>query len=204
MIKKKKNKFAIVVDEQGRNKNYLRKLINLLDDKYDFLKQQSALLRDKAITKAKYGDVIVFGSSSNSDFTVMDPIDFEEIEEGFRTVDLLEEFSVVKKLLAKYAKANYPHKFEAEEYYCFAAAPRRSSYDNLVVIEIESPKRTTRRNTSSNLTLNEVFVYTNYVQVGWDTYRIRKNSCGDQYVKINGKTYWVDRDVYGNGKLSTR
>jgi 4-alpha-glucanotransferase len=101
MIKNKKYKFAIFVDEHGRERLHLKKLISLLEDQYPFLKQAGRCNRERPITKARVKDVIVFGSSKRSDYAVISAEDYDELteERRFKLVNLQAEFKKVKKLL---------------------------------------------------------------------------------------------------------
>jgi len=231
MVKTKKYKFAIFVDEHGKERLHLKKLIELLENEYPFLKQQGRYCRKGLLSKVSVKDIIVFGANKRSDFTVMSAAEYDELTEDrrFPLVNLQGQFKKVKKLLAHYAEGNYPSKFYYDHHYCcnrssddiFVVEDCSSSrtrvrnwWDDLVIIEdpprrkkqsnikIERPVSAEKRKKATGLT--EVNVRHNHVQVGWDIYDIDENLNGDEYVKIKGSTYWIDRDSFGKGILSTK
>lgn len=225
--KKKKYKFAIFVDEHGRERLHLKKLIELLEDKYPYLKQAGRCNRERLISNAKVKDVIVFGAAKRSDFAVVSAADYDDLTDDrrFTLVNLQGNFKKVKKLLARYAEANYPGKFEKEDYYCCnrnssfffleeEQQPSSNWWDDVVVLDVPKPKKrrsniTVERPISNkkrkNAThLEEVSVHHNFVKVGFDVFDIDETIRGDEFVKIDGSTYFIDRDSFGNGILSTK
>lgn len=207
---KKKHKFAVQVDEFGRNKRKLNKLLDLLEDKYPYLKQAPRYVTTKRVAAAKKGDFIIFGFAKKYDFRVLTEIQAEEYFVGRRTpkLKLSKHWREVKELLYDYATANHPDEFEDNYKYCkntlffvddFCSSdlyytqqkPRKST---------AKKRRTTKRR--NNLHLEEVNVYHNFVKVGWDVYDIWLNENEEEYVKVDGNIYWIDRDSNGNGKIS--
>ena len=220
VYKKKKQKFAILVDEYGRNKPQLRELINLLKDDYPFLKQAANVVTRKRITTAKKGDYIVFGSSNKYDFRVMNGDHFEEWAENRRLneAELYEDWDDVLDLLQQYAEANYSDQFEEEDEYYYRPYGRRKQQsiyiedfnpNDIYYVHVNIPKThkspAKKQKTSNKINtsvLDKASVHHYFVKVGYDTYSIQLNDQDDEFVKIDGNIYWIDRDSNGYGKLS--
>jgi len=202
MVKNKKYKFAIYIDEHGRERLHLKKLISLLEDEYPFLKQKGCLGRNKSILKAKAKEIIVFGSSKRNDFSVVDAETYDALTEDrrFPIVNLQGDFKKVKKYLKRYAENNYSNKFTScycykydvvdEDYFC---TPTTYS------VVVETPPVKKKRKAA--LGLDKVSVHHNFVKVGWDLFDIYVTKFKEEYVKVDGNIYWIERDSYGNGKL---
>lgn len=214
MVKTKKYKFSILVDEFGKDKKTLKKLTRLLGEEYPFLKQASRYITTKRINGAKKDDVIVFGSSRKYDVKVVSYEEWEDIVDGrrFKLVELKKQWSKVKRYLDQYAQANHLNEYnDYEDHYCYTYDLNPDwDFNDLYIVQ-SSPKKknkvvrtTSKKKTRNSLQLEEVKVHHNFVRVGWDIYDIMLNRQGEEYVKINKKTYWVDRDSAGNGKLSVQ
>jgi len=76
--------------------------------------------------------------------------------------------------------------------------------DNKTVIRIVSkpkPKYTVKR--VKYLTADPVYIYTDYVRVGWDSFRRQFDPwTGDSYIKVDGKKFYIDTDRNGKEYLS--
>lgn len=211
MVKKKKYKFAVLVDEYGKDKKYLNRLVKLLKKEFPFLKQASCCVTTKRIHKAKKGDVIIFGLRSSYDFRVVSGDYWNDLRYNrhFKFAKLRRDWSKVKRFLDIYAEENYPEEYYDDGYYCYVAKPVTSSYKGLRVV-LSSPKKkavrvvTKKKKSKGSLELEEVAVHHNFVRVGYDVFDIYENRQGEEYVKIDGNTYWVDRDPYGKDKLSVQ
>ena len=122
VYKKKKYKFGVVIDEFGKNKRYLNKLINRLEEDYDFLKQANRCQSKKRLATAKKGEIIAFGFSKKFDFQIVTADRWEDMVIDRRTpeVELHEDWKEVKELLQQCAEANYPEEVDLPYYYCKA------------------------------------------------------------------------------------
>jgi len=219
---KKTHKFAILVDEYGRGKKQLQELVLLLKEDLSFLKQAPRVLASKRIQQARKGDYIVFGFSKRYDFRVLNKDQWEEYTVDRRTpvADLYEEWEEVEDLLDEYVEANYPNEVDVEDSY----RPYCCNSDNVIILEdfdpddiyyVEVPKKkkkkTTkkptvkrRKVTTDTVGIKEAKIYHNFVKLGWDVFDIMLNEDEEEYVKINGNVYWIDRDNNGYGKLSVQ
>jgi hypothetical protein len=214
----KKRKLAINVDEYGRNKKYLSRLLDLLSDEYPVLKQANRFASTKRVAAAKKGDVIVFGFSKAFDFKVITEDQYEEYSVHRRTpeFDLSSDWYEIVEAIEEYAVANYPDEFE-EENNCTCHKYCRTSdvlyvdndrdWEDLFVAVPSKRKvkqqRPVRKNKKA-LGLEDVEVKHNYVRVGWDVFDIWFNSDDEEYVTVDNNVYWVDRDSSGRGKLSVK
>lgn len=205
MTFKKKGKFAVSIDERSFQKLYLEKLIDIIEDKYDFLKENNNAFA-RRIERAKFRDVIVFGSSRKYDYTVMSYNEFIQSSSNNVTLfNLSQSFNKVLERLENYADKNY-YQDDEEESYCVKERVRYfdfASAEPMAVIVTKKvkpvvivPKK------KKELELQEVAVYGNHVRIGYDAFKIRK-SFGEEYVVVDGNTYFIERDSYGNGKLVT-
>jgi len=209
---KKKQKFAILVDEFGKSKRKLNKLRDLLDEEYPFLKQARRVVSSKRLATAKKGDYIVFGFSKTYDFRILTEEQWEEYSVGRRTPDpaLRDDWKDVKYYLKRYAKANYPDKFEDDIICCPRYCKKNTlcvggiSYDDIYVVQQPKKRSVKKRSNKNTKALKEVSIFHNFVKVGWDVYDILLNGDGEEYFKRGGFTYWIDRDYNGVGKLSVQ
>ena len=231
VYKTKKYKFAINVDEYGRKKESLLDLLVLLKEEYPYLTQANRVAAKKRVLNAKKGELIIFGFSKKYDFRVINEEEWEELSTSRRTpvVDLLDEWEEVQDLLQEYAAANYPDEadyYYDDYYYRNKKKSRKPNYcrNNEIIIyddidfdEIfieQQPRKkykatTKRRNTytnrkKNNLALEEVSVHHTHVKVGWDVFDIMLDNRDEEYIKVDGNIYWIDRDSNGNGKLSVQ
>lgn len=194
---KKSRKFAILVDERGKEKLYLKKLISLLQQDYSFLKEECRLTREKSITRAKLGDIIVFGTHKKFDYTTVTLKEFEDDFGNIDTYGLQNEFAAVRKQLKRYIRDRKGYTvdrfFENDVVY----------YDyDLYVYDLPKVKKPRKVKKSKNLQLEEVRVFHNYVQVGWDNFDIYVDAHGDEFVEVDGTVYWVERNNRGEGWLT--
>jgi len=110
---KKRAKFVITINEQGRTGYYIKKLKYFLKETYPFLKEECALFREKSLKAAKPGDYIIFGNHKKHDYTVVTPTSFFEdpsISDNINVIDLESGFKLVKKAITRYVVKNYPEK----------------------------------------------------------------------------------------------
>ena len=231
VYKTKKYKFAINVDEYGgRKKESVLDLLDLLKEEYSYLTQANRVIAKKRVLNAKKGELIIFGFSKKYDFRVVNEEEWEELSVSRRTpvVDLLDEWEEVQDLLQEYAVANYPNEADDDYYDDYRYNKKRKPnycrnneiiiYDDIDFDEIfiqQQPRKkykttTKRRNTytnrnkKNNLGLEEVSVHHTHVKVGWDVFDIMLDNRDEEYVKVDGNIYWIDRDSSGNGKLSVK
>ena len=216
VYKTKKYKFAVEVDEYGRKKEALSEFIDVLSEEYPFIKEANRVITKKRVVNAKKGDIIIFGFSKKYDFRVVTDEQWEEFSVSRRTplVELSEDWEEMMDLLAEYAAANYPNEFEEEDrrYYCCkneVVIVDDYDFDDVYVIQQQPKKKnkfTTKRKTykKNNLKLDEVSVHHTHVKVGWDVFDIWLNGDGEEYVKVDGNIYWIDRDSNGKGRLSVQ
>lgn len=198
---KKGRKFAILVDERGKEKLYLKKLISLLREDYGFLKEECRITREKIITKAKTGDLIVFGTHKKFDYTTVSNREFREDYSSLDVYALQEEFAKVKQQLKKYIRDRKGYVIDR----CFddnVVYYEESPFDFFVVDIPKKVKKPKRIKKSKDLQLEEVRVHHNYVQVGWDNFTIYEDAHGDEFVEIDGNVYWVERNNMGKGWLT--
>ena len=220
MYKKKKHKFAILVDEVGRKKQSVSDLLDILSEEYPFLKQANRVVTTKRVAAAKKGDVIIFGFSNKYDYRLITEEDWEEYSIHRRTplVELSNEWEEVEELLEQYAASNYSKEFEIDydrdDNYRYCRS-KKNTYDledllldDIYYVQQQPKKRKTYTKTrktykkKNNLKLEEVSVHHNFVKVGWDVFDIFLNNQNEEYVKVDGNTYWIDRDSSGGAKLS--
>ena len=219
----KKRKFAISVDEYGRNKKYLAKLLDLLKEEYPFLKQANRIAAKKRLASARVDDVIAFGFSKKYDFKVITQDEWEEYSVHRRTslFDLKNDWNDIDEALEEYAEANYPDEYDEDDDCCIYASKRKHycTADELIYVDddrkwedlyVYLPKskkkqqQRTRKSSSKKLQLEDVDVKYNHVRVGWDVFDIWLNKEGEEYVTIDKNTYWIDRDSRGRGKLAVQ
>lgn len=210
MKKTKKAKFAIYVDELGRDKLYLKKIVSMLNEEYSFLKEERKLSRSKSISKARAGDIVVFGSSKYFDYTTVSKGEFES-DSDFDEIEifsLTKEFTTVKRRLQKYVGKN--HYYELDDSIdtgCFFIFEDRDyCYDDVDILIVPPKKKkvtTRKKKSSSELVLDKVQVFHDYVQVGWDNFDIMVDlRTGKEFVKVDGRKYNVERDMWGKGRLT--
>jgi len=211
VYKSKKQKFAILVDEYGRHKPALDSLQVILEEEMPFLKQANRVVTKKRLSAAKKGDYIIFGFSKKYDFRVVSEDQWEEFSIHRRTpvVKLDEDWDEAMDLLDEYVEANY-YPEEERELCCKATYVIHNDvdYDNIFVVKQQPKKRSSSSSrkiyVSKDDNLEEAQVYHTFVKVGWDVFDIWLNADGEEYVKIDGNVYWIDRDSNGNGKLSVQ
>lgn len=215
VIKTKKYKFAINVDEYGRRKETLSELLDLLTEEYPFLKQANRMVTKKRALNAKVGEVIIFGFSKKYDYRVVTEEEYDELSIHRNTplVNLVEDWEEVEELLQQYAVANYPNDFDSDDdYYCCAKKKvyyiEDVCFDDIYVVQQPKKKSTTTRRKTytkkSNLKLDDVSVHHTHVKVGWDVFDILLDRNDEEFIKVDGNIYWIDRDSNGNGKLSVQ
>jgi hypothetical protein len=85
-----------------------------------------------------------------------------------------------------------------EELYLFAGEQLKPEKKNMILnIEISLPRAAKPK--------RKVRVFSNFVKVGWDQYRIHIDPfTGYEYVKINNKRYEVVRNLFNQGVLIER
>lgn len=207
-MKNKKVRFAVKVDELGREKLYLKRLVELLKEEYSFMDEINRLFCNKSIRKAKTGDVIIFGGSKKYDYELVSKEEFFKEYKKFPLLALQQQFAQVKKALKRFAASRYYYEvdFNFDNLCC------NSSYyevdvndlfaDEYYVVLPDKKKKAKKTKKRRNAThLEEVTVGWNHVQVGWDTYRIYENDHGDEIVSIEGDVFEIKRDSAGNGIL---
>lgn len=183
-----KKKFAIYIDEPGREKLYLKKLIELIKNDYSFLKEKGRLLREKTISKAKIGDFIIFGEKGKVyDYTTVSEDTFDEYFSNYSVLSLREDFSKVKKTIGKYVQQNY----DDTGVYLVIDDNTTLVVDDIIYKDKPTRKKNKKRN---SLRLDEVRVFHEYVQVGWDNYDIYLDAHDNEFVVIDGNVYYVDRN----------
>lgn len=210
--RRKKAKFGISINEQGRATKQIRQLKQLLKEKYPFLMEEKALYREKSLKAAKPGDYIVFGIGKGFDYTVLTSDSFmedERISDKIDLFDLQEGFKLVKKALKRYVQKNYPWKApirRRKKYYCeprnavllgtrpVVAAPRVVAATQCQPVRVV---RTPRPKTNWDIEVNNTYVLltdgTRYV-----TRPITR--CGSrETVVLDGTRYTIRRDSYGKG-----
>lgn len=213
----KKRKFAIIVDEHGKAKLYLKKLIGELENEYSFLKQGGRYARECAIQNAQVGEIIVFGSSKRFDFAVVTAEKFDKLQEErrYKLVNLQKDWKKVRKLLSIYAEANYPCKFEkhcCETVLLFddVSSKDKAWWEDIIVLDIPRRKRrssitldrpVTKKKRKPAKYLDTAVVHHNFVKVGFDIFDIDEDRKGNESVKIDGFRYDIIRDSYGQGIL---
>jgi len=199
---KKSRKFAILVDERGKEKLYLKKLISLLREDYSFLKEERCITRDKSIGKAKLSDVIIFGTHKKFDYTTVSRSEFEEDYSSLDVYGLQSEFAEVKRMIKKYIRDRKGYVLDRcftkksvcyEDYY---------NDDYLIVVDVPKKKKTKTIKKPRNLQLEEVRVHHNYVQVGWDNFTIYEDAHGEEFVEVDGNVYFIERNNLGEGWLT--
>jgi hypothetical protein len=79
--------------------------------------------------------------------------------------------------------------------------PRRKKKNTWKSAIVEKPVTSKKRKNAKYL--DKAKVYYNFVKVGFDTFDIYETSAGEEFVEIDGYTYWIERDSFGNGKLTT-
>ena len=211
VYKTKTQKFAILVDEYGRHKPSLDNLVMILEEDYPFLKQANRVITKKRLSAAKKGDYIIFGFSKKYDFRVVSEEQWDEFSVHRRTpvVKLDKDWDEMMDLLDEYVEANYYP--EEEKHLCCKSTIYvydDVDYDNIFVVQQEKKKKPSSKRRglyiNKNDKLEEAQVYHTFVKVGWDVFDIWLNGDGEEYVKIDGNVYWIDRDSNGNGKLSVQ
>jgi len=217
---KKKAKFAITINEQGRTAYYIKKLKYYLKETYPFLKEECALYREKSLKAAKPGDIIVFGNHKKHDYTVVSPESFFEdprISDTLHVIDLESGFKLVKKAITRYVVKNYPEKAPLkkksyEHHHCRTTGRATvllgirpivtttryvtRSYPVRPVRVVAPPRR---RKTDWNIQVNNSYV----LLTDGSRYETRKiTRCGNrETVSIDGTRYTVRRDSMGRGLL---
>ena len=205
----KKYKFAILIDERGSDKLYLKRLITMLKEDFSFLKEECRLTREKSITKGKLGDIIVFGTHPKFDFTTVSKTEFEEEYDHLEVFGLQQEFSKVKLQLKKYVsnrhnytvdceltKHAYIYEDDYDEDFVVVRKTRKVKPVKKVVVKVKSSAR------KAQTVLDEVRVHHEYVQVGWDNYTIYLDAHGDEFIVVDGNVYFVERNSSGKGWLT--
>jgi hypothetical protein len=202
------------VDEFGAKKKHLTKLLNLLKEEYPFLTQANRVCNTKRVAAARKDEVILFGSSNKYDFKVISSKVYEDSFENYPLFFLSEDWTQVKNRLAKFASANYPEQYFIDDrpYCCvpdIVYVDNDRDWEDIFVVTSTSsrkkkvaPVRRTKVVSSSKLQADKISVFHNFVKVGWDVYDIYLNEDDEEYVKIDGNVYWIDRDSRGKGKLS--
>lgn len=128
---KKKGKFAISINPQGRSKYYIKKLKYFLKETYPFLKEECPVFREKSLKAAKPGDIIVFGTGKKYDYTTVSVdtyVDDPKISDELELIPLEEMFKLVKSSVKRYVHKNYPDKVSyktKKRYYC---PPQEETY----------------------------------------------------------------------------
>lgn len=202
----KKYKFAILIDEPGKEKLYLKRLITLLREDYPFLKEECRITREKQINKAKLGDLVVFGTHSRFDFTTISKSEFEEEYDHLDVYGLQQEFSKVKQQLKKYIRSRHNYTVDCDlTKYAYVYEEEEDCSDNIIVVKtrkqkpVKKVKKSTRVKT---LVLDDVRVFHEYVQVGWDNFDIYLDAHGDEFIVVDGNVYFIERNSMGKGWLT--
>ena len=194
----KKNRFAILVDEPGRAKLYLKALMEFINNDFSFLKQEGFRTRTKNTNKAAMGNFIIFGTNKKFDYTTVTRSEFEEDYSKLDVYLLSTEFAAIKKRIKKYVRnSGWYYNVDSDvsryvildtDYYCYKAPKVK-----------KSPKKKKRK-----VALEAVQIFNNYVQVGWDNFKIKTDVHGDKFIVVDKIVYWVNRDSQGYGYLTTK
>lgn len=207
----KKTKFAILIDEAGSEKLYLNRLVTLLREDYSFLKEECRLTREKQISKAKLGDIVVFGTHPRFDFTTISKGEFEEEYDHLDVFGLQAEFSKVKQQIKKYIRNRHNYKVDCDlsdfayvyeddddydENFVVVRKTRKVKPVKKVVVKVQKSKR------KAQTVLDEVRVHYKYVQVGWDNYTIYFDAHDDEFIVVDGNVYFIERNSSGKGWLT--
>ena len=212
---RKKGKFAIEINEQGRSAYYVRKLKYFLKEKYPFLKEECSLLREKSLKAAKPGDFIVFGIGKKYDYTVMSVESYlEEPAFGDKSliIDLEAGFKLVKKTIRRYVQKNYPWELPTKKKCCsqqqvhavLSTTKRPVAVRPVRIETVRQPVRYVRSKPRPRLADWDVTVNNTYVLLtNGCRYETRKiTRCGNrETVSIDGNRYTVRRDYAGQGIL---
>lgn len=174
---KKSNKFAIIVDTPERVPNLIE-ILNELNFKSD---QQKVNLKDLLFGRR---ELLFFNKKNEYDYEISNNDIYINNLIGGSTCDT---YSVSKN-------------FEniIEELYLFAGKSLKKEKKNMILnIEISLPRASKPK--------RKVRVFSNFVKVGWDQYRIHIDPfTGYEYVKINTKRYEVVRNLFNQGVLVER
>jgi hypothetical protein len=174
---KKSNKFAIIVDTLERVPNLID-VLNELNFKSD---QQKVNLKD-----------LLFGNNELVVFDDQNPY-YEVLPKSKHILPWLDNIIGPKQY-----KVSKNFENIVEELYLFAGKSLKKEKKNMILnIEISLPRASKPK--------RKVRVFSNFVKVGWDQYRIHIDPfTGYEYVKINGKRYEVARDYFRQGYLIER
>ena len=215
---KKKAKFAIAINPQGRMGYYVKKLKYFLKETYPFLVEECALFREKSLKAAKPGDRIVFGCGKKYDYTVMTPYSYDEdpaIPDELTEIDLETGFKLIKKAVKRYVQKNYPDKVltklceqqfpcgvynqpQAKVLEC-TAYPTTRRTTRLTVVPCAPKKVYKKRTLDWNVQVNNRYV----LLTNGSSYKtVNITRCGNrEIVVIGGTRYNIRRDCYGKGIL---
>jgi len=195
----------------------LKRLRYLLKEKYPFLKEECAVLRDKSVKAAKPGDFILFGHGKKYDYTTINEDTFAEsddISDKLVIVNLEEGWKLVKKTVLRYVQKNYPGRVPSKKKSCCSGCPLMQqtavySAPRLVAQPIRTRTLTVAPATTTRYVVKkrqqprdwDVKVHSNYVALtNGNEYDWRRIS-GNNRVSIDGVSYIVRRDSCGNGVL---
>jgi hypothetical protein len=219
---RKKGKFAIYIDEQGRSAHYIKKLKHLLKDDYPFLLEESRVYREKGLGAVKPGDYVLVGFDKRGkyDYTTISVdtwLEDDSISDRVLVLSLQEHgLKTIKKAIKRYVQKNFPHKTRVKKRKCCVAVQPAAQVTihktvtrptcPLTVVKQVQPVQTRRvvkvvERPKRNWTAQVNKDYVLLTRGGrYDIRKITKYG-GRESVSIDGTRYTVRRDYAGRGIL---
>lgn len=199
-----KRKSFIIINDDSRNGLYVEKLIDKIAE-YK-LKQQTAQFRQKTVKQSEPLDLIVFGDASK--FESFDyRVDTDNtgnsinLEGSIPVYSLVKDWKKILKAVTTYAKTNNVAKISNYS----------NNTDSFVRININSnipfvapalevvPRPI---NVCTPINSNDLItIHTFFVKIGYETYDIYANLCGEEFIYVGNKKYYIGEDRFGSKYL---
>lgn len=182
----KEEQFAVVITETGDVQLYTKKLKRLIK-KYPWLQQNPN--DNLSLNDLEYGDIILFGSSSSYDYTILEGKKAMMKIRNVKKYDVVTESGRIARALEHYVEKNSKHS-------CWCRPSRKCNDDDVTIVNItvtDKPKPRVLR------TLDVADIYEGFVKIGWNIYYV--DNCrysGRQFVNIEGETYEIKTDRFGD------
>jgi hypothetical protein len=180
------SKFAVIITKDGDKELYVKKFRREMK-KYSWLQQNPD--DNLSLSELEYGDIVLFGSSSSYDYTILEGKKALMKLKNILKYDVVTESDRIARALEHYAEKNSVCP-------CWHRPSRKSDPDVIINVTVTEKKKPFVVNT-----YDVVDIYDGFVKVGWNIYYIETSRAGKQYVDIDGTTYQIKHNVFGQKYL---
>jgi hypothetical protein len=182
------SKFAVVITEKGNSMLYIKKFRRLMD-KFPGLIQNSN--DNLSLKELEYGDVVLFGSSSSYDYTILEGKNKTMKLKNTILYDVTSESDRIARALEHYTEKNSICP-------CFRKRATRRCNDDVDIFIITESKPKPRIIESYDV----ADIYDGFVKIGWNIYYTYTGYAGRQFVNVEGTRHQIKEDRCGNKYLA--